>query len=384
LTEEFLFNIKINKIAFKIFKTLKKIISIVGARPNFIKIAPFYKVFIKYNSQVNHLICHTGQHFDKQMSKIFFDELELPVPDFYLGVGGGTHAGQTARIMTEFEKVLLSEKPDLIIVPGDVNSTMACSIVASKMGVRIAHVESGLRSFDRSMPEEINRIVTDVLADFLFVSEPSGLKNLKKEGIPDSKVFFVGNIMIDSLLHYLPRINKSDIINEKKLKKSEYALVTFHRPGNVDTIDGLKKLVNFLNTLADKIQIVFPVHPRTRLNFEAFNLLKYLKNEILLSEPIGYIDFLALTQNAKMVITDSGGIQEETTWLGIPCITVRNNTERPVTVTKGTNYLAGTDYQKVLEYVDNILAGKAKKGKIPELWDGNTASRIVQILMDNL
>jgi UDP-N-acetylglucosamine 2-epimerase (non-hydrolysing) len=363
---------------------LKKILSVVGARPNFIKIAPLHKVFTKYNTQVNHLVCHTGQHFDEQMSKVFFDELELPAPDFYLGVGGGSHASQTARIMIEFEKILLSEKPDLIIVPGDVNSTMACSLVASKMKVPIAHIESGLRSFDREMPEEINRIVTDILADFLFVSEPSGIKNLKKEGIPDNKIFFVGNIMIDSLLYYLPRIKKSEIIKEKKLKNGEYALVTFHRPGNVDTSEGLKRLVKFLNTLADKIQIVFPIHPRTRLNLDTFGLFKYFNTEIILSEPIGYIDFLALTQNAKIVITDSGGIQEETTWLGIPCITVRNNTERPVTVTEGTNYLAGTDFQKVLEIVDNILEGNAKKGKIPQLWDGKTALRISQILINKI
>lgn len=363
---------------------MKKIISIVGARPNFIKIAPLHKSFINYNKQVNHLICHTGQHFDEQMSKVFFDDLELPAPDFYLGVGGGSHASQTARIMIEFEKVMISEKPDLIVVPGDVNSTMACSLVASKMGIRIAHIESGLRSFDRTMPEEINRIVTDVLADFLFVSEPSGIKNLKQEGIPDHKIFFVGNIMIDSLKHYLPRINKSEIIKEKGLKKGEYALVTFHRPANVDTMVGLTNLVDFLNSLANKIRVVFPVHPRTRLNLETFGLLYTFNPEIILSGPFGYIDFLALTKNAKIVVTDSGGIQEETTWLGIPCVTVRNNTERPVTVTEGTNYLAGTDYSIVMEIVNNILSGKAKQGKIPELWDGKTATRIAQILAEKI
>ncbi len=384
------FRIRYNELLLKLYintkikHTLKKIISVAGARPNFIKIAPLHKAFLKYNAWVNHLICHTGQHFDEQMSKVFFDELELPAPDFYLGVGGGSHANQTARIMMEFEKVILSEKPDLIIVPGDVNSTMACSIVASKLGIKIAHIESGLRSFDRTMPEEINRIVTDVLADFLFVSEPSGLKNLRQEGIPDNKIFFVGNIMIDSLKHYLPRISKSEIVKEKGLKNGSYALVTFHRPANVDTLEGLTNIVNFLNTLANKIRIVFPIHPRTRSNLETYDLFKAFSPEIILTGPVGYIDFLALTKNAKIVITDSGGIQEETTWLGIPCVTVRNNTERPVTVTEGTNYLAGTDFLKVMEIVNNILCGKDKQGKVPELWDGNTAIRIAQILTEQI
>lgn len=361
-----------------------KFISVVGARPNFIKIAPVHKAFEKYKDQVKHLICHTGQHFDEKMSKIFFDELEMPRPDFYLGISGGSHAEQVARIMIEFEKVLLNEKPDLVIVPGDVNSTMACSLVASKMGIKIAHVESGLRSFDREMPEEINRVVTDVLADFLFVSEPSGLKHLNSEGIEESKVFHVGNVMIDSLVYYLPIINRSEVLSSFDLDPKSYVLVTFHRPSNVDSKEGLEGLIRFLNTLASQRKVLFPIHPRTRINMEQFGLINSLEKNVMLTDPIGYIDFLALTKNAEVVITDSGGIQEETTYLGVQCITVRNNTERPVTVETGTNQLIGTDLQKVEEAAKKVLDGKLKKGSVPELWDGHAADRIVEILLKKI
>jgi UDP-N-acetylglucosamine 2-epimerase (non-hydrolysing) len=252
------------------------------------------------------------------------------------------------------------------------------------MGIPIAHVESGLRSFDRTMPEEINRLVTDVLADFLFVTEPAGLVNLRNEGIADEKVFFTGNVMIDSLRYYLPRISASGVLKELDCDAGQYILVTFHRPSNVDTTEGLKALVDFLNRLAEEKKVVFPVHPRTRKNIEAAGLKETFHKRIIITEPIGYIDFLALTRQALMVITDSGGIQEETTWLGIPCITVRQNTERPVTVETGTNYLAGTDFGKVNEIATSILAGKAKKGRIPELWDGNAAGRIVDVLLSKL
>lgn len=362
----------------------KKVISVVGARPNFIKIAPVHKAFVRHSNKVNHKICHTGQHFDDQMSKIFFDELELPVPDFYLGAGSASHAVQTAKIMVEFEKVLMEEKPDLIIVPGDVNSTMACSLVASKMGIKIAHIEAGLRSFDRTMPEEINRVVTDVISDFLFVSERSGLINLKNEGIPVTKIFFTGNVMIDSLIQYRPRFENSSIHEKLGLQPGEYFLVTFHRPSNVDEISGLTKLVNFLNHYGNTKKIVFPVHPRTRRNLEEFGLINKFMHNIILTDPIGYLDFLALTKKALLVITDSGGIQEETTFLSIPCITVRDNTERPVTVEQGTNYLAGTQIDSVTTYIEMILQGKAKAGKIPELWDGKTAERIVNTITDYL
>ncbi len=363
---------------------MSKIISLVGARPNFVKIAPLHKAFREMKPEIQHKICHTGQHFDKNMSKIFFDELALPRPDFYLGISGGSHTSQTARIMLELEKVLLSEKPDMLIVPGDVNSTMAGSLVAAKSGIPLAHIESGLRSFDRGMPEEINRMITDTLADYLFVSEKSGITNLKKEGIADNKVFFVGNIMIDSLVHYLPMANKSTILDRMKLEPGGYLLGTFHRPSNVDKPEHLQGLFEMLNHLAAGKPLVFPIHPRTRNNMKSFGLLENLNPNILLTDPIGYIDFLALIKNAELVITDSGGIQEETTFLGIPCVTVRDNTERPITVELGTNILAGTNFKDVEKECFQILNGTKMTGKVPELWDGKTAERIVRILSEKL
>ena len=363
---------------------MKKIISVVGARPNFMKIAPLHRAFIPHAGVVKHMICHTGQHFDENMSRIFFEELELPQPDFYLGVGGGSHAEQTARIMTGFEKVLLDENPDLVVVLGDVNSTLAASLVASKMGIPVAHIEAGLRSFDRTMPEEINRMVTDILAGYLFVSEPSGLTNLRKEGISEEKMYHVGNIMIDSLVHYLPKTENTTAMNNLGLQTRDYVLVTFHRPNNVDLKEKLNELVHFLNRLSERKKVVFPVHPRTRINLEQYRLIKELKSRVILTEPMGYIDFLSLTRHALLVVTDSGGIQEETTWLGVPCITVRDNTERPVTVDRGTNVLAGTNLHRVQELAGEVLQGKTKKGEIPEYWDGKTAERIVQILLRKL
>ncbi len=361
-----------------------KIISIVGARPNFIKIAPLNKEFSRYSDRVNHKICHTGQHFDEKMSKVFFNDLNLPEPDFFLGVGSGSHAVQTARIMIEFERILLDEKPDLIIVVGDVNSTMACSIVASKLNIKIAHVEAGLRSFDRTMPEEINRMVTDTLSDFLFVSEKSGLENLEREGVADSNVFFTGNIMIDSLVHYLDRINQSNIISKYKLDKQDYILATFHRPSNVDSFSDIKSLEDLLNSLAEKRKIIFPIHPRTLNNIQKHHLWDNIHPNIIITNPLGYFDFLALMRNAEMVITDSGGIQEETTYLGVQCLTMRENTERPVTIELGTNQLVGTDISAIKSAADGVLDGKVKKGGVPKLWDGKTAERIVSILMEKL
>ena len=359
---------------------MKKIISVVGARPNFIKVAPLHKAFEKYADQLTHLICHTGQHFDEKMSKVFFDELEMPKPHFYLGIGGGSHAEQTARIMLEFEKTLLEEQPDLVIVVGDVNSTLACSVTASKLNIPVAHVEAGLRSFDREMPEEINRMVTDTLSDYLFITEKSGMENLKNEGVGEDKLFFVGNVMIDSLVHYEPKIDQSAIFSEIGVDKGEYVLVTFHRPRNVDNEDYLRKLITFLNNIAAIKKVVFPVHPRTKQNMEKFNLNNNVSENVILSDPIGYIDFLALSKNAGLVITDSGGIQEETTYMGVQCITVRNNTERPITVEVGTNQLIGTDLSKVEAAAIDVLNGNLKEGKIPELWDGKTAERIAEIL----
>ena len=363
---------------------MKKIISVVGARPNFMKVSPLYKELSKYNETIQHLICHTGQHYDEKMSKIFFDELGLPKPDFYLGVGSGSHAEQTSKVMIEFEKILLKEDPDLIIVVGDVNSTIACSLVATKLHIKVAHVEAGLRSFDRKMPEEINRICTDVISDFLFVSEKSGLINLKHEGIPASKTFFVGNVMIDNLINHLSRIDDSNILSSLNVYQNNYILVTFHRPSNVDSIEYLVDLIKLLNNLSKKRKIIFPLHPRTKMCLLKFHLLEKLNSNVIITEPLGYIEFIALVKNAELVITDSGGIQEETTYLQVQCITVRKNTERPITVEIGTNHLIGTDLNDVEDSANCILDGEIKKGKVPELWDGNTAKRVIDILIENI
>ncbi len=354
------------------------------------KMAPIHNAFIqleirnksKYiGPSIRHLICHTGQHYDKRMSDIFFNDLNLPKPDYYLGVGSGSHAEQTAKIMIEFEKVLLAEKPDLVLVYGDVNSTIACSLVASKIGIKIAHVEAGLRSFDPSMPEEINRILTDHLSDFLFVSEQSGLKNLNKEGISKEKIFFVGNTMIDSLVSYFPKSKKSNILNTFNIHNDQFILVTLHRPSNVDDKNNLKKIIDLLNQLAELRKIIFPVHPRTKANIKIHS--HKLHPNLIMTEPIGYIDFLTLMKNAELVFTDSGGIQEETTYLKVPCITLRDNTERPSTVTVGTNLLVGRDLLAAKKSILRILKGKIKKGEIPDLWDGKASKRIVKILMEN-
>ncbi|MBW7888502.1 MAG: UDP-N-acetylglucosamine 2-epimerase (non-hydrolyzing) [Bacteroidetes bacterium] len=361
----------------------KKIISVVGARPNFMKIAPIYKAFKNY-SDVEHRLCHTGQHYDEKMSKIFFEELELPKPDFYLGVSAGTMTEQTANIMIEFEKVILSEKPDLVIVVGDVTSTIACSLVAQRHGIPKAHVEAGLRSFDRTMPEEINRILTDSISDYLFVTEQSGVVNLKNEGVPEEKIFFTGNVMIDSLMQYIEKAKHSTILEQLKLQPQQYTLVTLHRPRNVDSVEELKNIVSMLNALAKKSNIVFPVHPRTRKNLESAQLLQQFDDGIIITEPIGYIDFLSLIQHALLIITDSGGIQEETTFLGVQCLTARDNTERPSTVELGTNQLIGTNWDSIYDASLQVLSGNKKSGTIPELWDGKAAERIAKILHQKL
>jgi UDP-N-acetylglucosamine 2-epimerase (non-hydrolysing) len=368
-----------------------KIISVVGARPNFMKVAPIHRAIKKYNSQLaisdyhlKHLICHTGQHYDEKMSKVFFDDLELPKPDYYLGVGSGSHAEQTAKIMIEFEKVLLKEEPDLVLVVGDVNSTIACSLTAKKLHIKVAHVEAGLRSFDMDMPEEVNRVLTDRISDYLFVTEKSGLVNLKNEGVSDDKVFFVGHVMIDSVKHYLKKADASQILDKYHLEKKKYVLVTLHRPSNVDNKIQLKKVFKLLNSIAKRRKIIFPIHPRTRKNLEKFMLLKTINSNIILTDPIGYIDFLALTKNAELILTDSGGIQEESTYLGVQCITIRTTTERPITVEIGTNHLLGNDLNLAEQKAFEILNGKIKKGTIPALWDGNAADRIVEKISDSL
>ena len=358
---------------------MKKILSVVGARPNFMKVAPLHKEISKH-SELTHVICHTGQHYDVNMSDVFFRDLGMPKPHHYLGVGGGSHAAQTGKIMIEFERVMLEEKPDLLIVVGDVNSTVACSLVATKLGIRVAHVEAGLRSFDRTMPEEINRIVTDSISDFLFVSEESGVENLKKEGVSEEKIHFVGNVMIDSLTMILPTLDNSELLKEYSLKKNHYIVATLHRPSNVDQQQNLIEIVRYLNTLCEFEPVIFPVHPRTRKNLEQFGLLNRLHKNIILLEPLGYTQFLSLLRDAKLVVTDSGGIQEETTYLGVQCITLRKNTERPVTVTVGTNHVGGTDMKVIEELTLRVLHKEQKQGRVPQLWDGRTSERIIKII----
>jgi len=317
------------------------------------------------------------------MSKVFFDELGLPEPDFYLGVGSGSHAQQTAGIMIEFEKILLNEKPDLVIVVGDVNSTIACSLTACKLHIKVAHIVAGLRSFDRSMPEEVNRILTDSISDYLFVTEKSGLENLKHEGIFDQKVYFVGNVMIDSLINLIPKADKSGIHSSLGLTKGNYIVVTIHRPHNVDFKEKLSEIIGMLNRLAEKRKIVFPVHPRTKKSMDNFALMKNIHNNVILTDPLGYIDFISLIKNSELIITDSGGIQEESTFLGKQCITCRPTTERPVTLEIGTNHLVGDDFRTAEITANEILSGHKKQGVIPPLWDGKASERIVEIIINS-
>lgn len=350
------------------------------------KVAPLHKALQAYAEAIRHVIVHTGQHYDQEMSKVFFEDLELPRPDHYLGVGSGSHAQQTARIMVEFEKVLRGNTPDLVVVVGDVNSTIACSLVSIKMGIPVAHVEAGLRSFDRTMPEEHNRRLTDAVADLLFVSEPSGVTNLNREGVEEGKIHFVGNIMIDSLVRYREKAKDSGIMNELNLVPRSFTLVTLHRPNNVDTREGLLKIAALFERLSQRTKIIFPIHPRTRKMIGEFRLdpeYQRIKNLRLL-DPIGYLDFLKLMENAQLVLTDSGGIQEETTFLGVPCLTLRENTERPITVEVGTNQLCGLNVDLIVEKSCEVYDGRPKKGKTPELWDGKTGERIAAILKNSI
>ncbi len=363
----------------------KKIVLVVGARPNFMKSAPLMRELAKHPDHFETILIHTGQHYDHKLSQLFFDELKMPKPNIYLGVGSGSHAEQTARIMTSLESELMEMKPELVIVFGDINSTLATSVVTSKLWIKLAHVEAGLRSFDNTMPEEINRIVTDRLSNYLFVSEQSGLDNLKSEGVPDEKVFFTGNIMIDSLVSNLEVASKSDILERLNLTRGEYIAMTMHRPANVDNPEIFKSMLNAIRQISKRIPIVFPCHPRTQKRIEEFGLVQDSDDANLrIIEPLGYLDFLKLQTEAKLLLTDSGGIQEETTYLQIPCITMRENTERPSTVDIGTNIIVGTDPEKIIDAAMKAIDGKGKKGAIPELWDGNTAGRIVDILMKKI
>jgi UDP-N-acetylglucosamine 2-epimerase (non-hydrolysing) len=387
-----------------------KIISVVGARPNFMKVAPIIESIKRRNKGVGptdliqHVLVHTGQHYDQLMSDSFFNDLNLPAPDVHLAVGSGSHAVQTAEIMRKFEEVLLRERPDVLLVVGDVNSTLGCALVAAKIsfdasGARpmIAHVEAGLRSFDRSMPEEINRILTDHLSDLLFVTEESGLRNLTREGVPAEKIHFVGNTMIDSLLAYKEKAESSPILEKLGLRgKSNnghvsaitpYALLTLHRPANVDGRDALSNILEGIQDLAAEYPVVFPAHPRTRQRIQDFGLAQYFAlddatngcSAIRLIEPLGYLDFLCLMKNAALVVTDSGGIQEETTCLGVPCVTVRENTERPVTVETGTNILAGVKKHGIRQAIRRQLRSPTESA-VPEKWDGKTSGRILDKL----
>ena len=360
---------------------MKRILNIVGARPNFMKIAPIHTQMQQTDS-IEPILIHTGQHYDERMSTFFFDDLGMPKPDAFLGVGSGSHAEQTARVMVEFEKVCQKYNPDLVLVVGDVNSTMACSITAKKLWIPVAHVEAGLRSFDREMPEEINRLATDAISDILFVSERNGEINLKNEGVDPDKMHYVGNVMIDSLIHFMEKAEQSTVLKDQNLQENGFVLVTLHRPSNVDNAEQFAKILDAFDTISKEIPIVFPIHPRAQKNLETFGLAEKAAamNNLLLLPPLGYLDFIQLEKKCRFVITDSGGLQEETTYLGKPCLTVRENTERPITVQIGTNEIVGSDMEKLTRYARNILAGDWKKGEIPKYWDGKTADRIVKIL----
>jgi UDP-N-acetylglucosamine 2-epimerase (non-hydrolysing) len=359
-----------------------KIINIVGARPNLPKISPLIRE-MRRNSEIEPILVHTGQHYDETLSDIFFRQMGIPPPDVNLAVGSGSHAAQTAEVLKRVEPVLLAHKPDLVLVVGDVNSTIAVSLAAAKLGIPVAHVEAGLRSFDRSMPEEINRVLTDAIADYLFVTEEDAIAHLLQEGRPRANIHFVGNVMIDSLRYFLPIAQESRIGHELGLVRGNdwcrFAVLTLHRPSNVDALETLTELLGAINAIATDVPVIFPVHPRTQQRLVQAGLV--LRPELSLTAPVGYLDFLCLLSRATLVLTDSGGIQEETTALGVPCLTLRENTERPITVSQGTNVLVGTDPAKILAATQDILDGKSKAGRIPPLWDGKAAERIVEILL---
>ena len=360
-----------------------RIVSVVGARPNFMKVAPIHRAFQKYAPAFVHCIVHTGQHYDATMSDAFFQDLEMPAPTVFLGVGSGSHAEQTAKVMVEFEKTCLELKPHFVIVVGDVNSTIACALVSVKLGIPTAHVEAGLRSYDRAMPEEINRMATDAICDYWFTTEESGNTILKQSGFPEKNIFFVGNTMIDSLHFAMQKANQSTLLSELQITPKGYGLVTMHRPSNVDDPVQLKELLTILAEISAERDIVFPMHPRTSSKIKEYGLASIIlegKN-LLITHPKGYIDFLALMKNADFVLTDSGGIQEETTVLGVPCITARTTTERPVTVELGTNILIDPSAESIRKALHDIVHSPRKKGSIPPLWDGNAADRIASIIV---
>ncbi len=361
-----------------------KIINIVGARPNLPKIAPLMREMQRH-SEIDPILVHTGQHYDEALSDIFFRQMGIPTPHVNLEVGSGSHAAQTAEVLKRVEPVLIERQPDLVLVVGDVNSTIAVSLAAVKLGIPVAHVEAGLRSFDRSMPEEINRILTDALADYLFVTEKDAIDHLLKEGRPRESIYLVGNVMIDSLRHFLPIAQKSSIGDDLGLKKGadwqRFGVLTLHRPSNVDSTEKLAALLGAIDSIAAQVPVIFPVHPRTQQRLAQAGIKTH--PQLKLISPIGYLDFLCLLSKSTIVLTDSGGIQEETTALGVPCLTLRENTERPITISEGTNQLIGTDPARIIAAAQAILTGKGKPGRIPPFWDGHAAERIVDVLLKN-
>ena len=360
---------------------MNPIILVVGARPNFMKIAPIQAELSARG--VPTILLHTGQHYDDNMSKVFFDDLGMKEPEIHLGVGSGSHATQTAKVMVEFEKVCNENQPSMVVVVGDVNSTLACTIVCAKLLIPCAHVEAGLRSFDREMPEEVNRILTDSIANLLLTPSADGDENLRNEGVVEERIFRVGNIMIDSLFENVKRSESSKIHDNLNLI-NEYALFTLHRPSNVDNKETFTTIIEALEQIAEDLDIVFPIHPRTRKMAITFDLFERLENisGMRITEPIGYLDFVSLMSKSKLVLTDSGGLQEETTALGIPCLTLRENTERPITVTEGTNTIVGTDKNLIISLSKEVIENGGKSGRIPDLWDGKTAARIADVLLD--
>ncbi|HEV2800005.1 MAG TPA: UDP-N-acetylglucosamine 2-epimerase (non-hydrolyzing) [Pyrinomonadaceae bacterium] len=360
-----------------------KVINVVGARPNFMKVAPIVEAMRRRATEFAPVLVHTGQHHDAQMSDAFFRDLELPAPDVHLGVGSGTHAQQTAAVLERFEPVLRREQPDWVLVVGDVNSTLAAALCSVKLGVPVAHVEAGLRSRDRTMPEEINRLVTDQISDLLLTPSPDADENLLAENIPRERIRFVGNVMIDSLYAQLERAGGSRIREELGVKKTDYAVVTLHRPSNVDAREPLERILSALERIGERLPVIFPAHPRTRRKLEEFKLLERISADALpvrLIEPLGYLDFLRLFSGARLVLTDSGGIQEETTALSIPCLTLRDNTERPITITHGTNRLVGTDTDAITHAAFDALDNPRES--VPPLWDGQAADRILNALLE--
>ncbi|MGE3511364.1 MAG: non-hydrolyzing UDP-N-acetylglucosamine 2-epimerase [Vicinamibacterales bacterium] len=358
----------------------KILISVVaGARPNFMKIAPILRALDSRSDVFEWQLVHTGQHYDREMSDVFFEELGIPQPHFHLDCGGGSHAEQTAKIMMRYEEVVKATQPQLVLVVGDVNSTLACSIVAKKLTIKVAHVEAGLRSGDRTMPEEINRVVTDSIADWFFVTEPSGVENLLREGHSPDSVFFVGHVMIDNLFYQVERLADTYPTSGLKARLGSYGVVTLHRPSNVDSPETLQPILRALAEISATLPLVFAVHPRTAQNMERFGIA--LPDRIIRTTPLPYMEFLHLWKDARVILTDSGGIQEESTALGVPCITLRENTERPVTVSEGTNVLVGSDYDRAMAAFSAIMRGEVSASRRPEKWDGRAAERIVDVLV---